>query len=101
MYMGRFLSPHSNNKNNLNSNVVSNEEATANELPNVTKSLRSKENLNWLNALLGRLFYDFLTDSKWTKAVQNKVQHKISKIHVSIYIIITLCTGKWVLCSVE
>lgn len=39
--------------------------------------------LDWLNALLGRLFYDFLHEPKWTCAVQNKVQHKISKLHVS------------------
>ena len=37
-----------------------------------------------LNALLGRCFWDFLDDNYWAKIVQEKLQKKLSKIHVSI-----------------
>lgn len=39
--------------------------------------------LNWLNALIGRCFWDFLKDQYWADKVQEKLQKKLSKIHVS------------------
>lgn len=37
-----------------------------------------------LNAVLGRCFWDFLRDNYWANAMKEKLQKKLSKIHVSI-----------------
>lgn len=39
----------------------------------------------WLNALIGRLFWDFLRHESWRKRVQEKIQGKLKKIHVSYF----------------
>lgn len=39
-----------------------------------------------LNAFLGRCFYDFLGNQRWAGKVKEKLQKKLSKIHVSIAI---------------
>lgn len=38
----------------------------------------------WLNALIGRLFWDFLRHELWLKRVQEKIQGKLRKLHVSL-----------------
>ena len=38
----------------------------------------------WTNALIGRLFWDFLRDQYWAEKVKEKIQRKLSKIHVSM-----------------
>ena len=40
--------------------------------------------LYWLNAVIGRCFYDFLRDTWWAEKVKDKLQRKLSKIHVSL-----------------
>lgn len=37
-----------------------------------------------LNAVIGRCFYDFLGDKYWAEKVKDKLQKKLSKIHVSV-----------------
>ncbi|CAH8611887.1 unnamed protein product [Heterobilharzia americana] len=39
-------------------------------------------NLIWLNALIGRLLWDFLRESYWLDRIRNKIQAKLKKIHV-------------------
>ncbi|VDM22603.1 unnamed protein product [Hydatigera taeniaeformis] len=39
----------------------------------------------WLNALIGRLFWDFLRHEIWHKRVQEKIQGKLKKLHVSSF----------------
>lgn len=36
----------------------------------------------WVNALLGRLFWDFLGEKYWSDLVSKKIQMKLSKIKV-------------------
>lgn len=38
--------------------------------------------LFWVNALIGRCFFDFLRDKWWADKVKEKLQKKLSKIHV-------------------
>ncbi|KAA3675158.1 uncharacterized protein DEA37_0009997 [Paragonimus westermani] len=40
--------------------------------------------LIWLNALLGRLFWDFLREAYWLERVRDKIQAKLKKIHVNL-----------------
>lgn len=37
----------------------------------------------WVNAAVGRVFWDFLTEPKWAELVSKKIQMKLSKIRVS------------------
>lgn len=36
----------------------------------------------WMNALVGRIFWDFLREKYWADQVSNKIQKKLSKIKV-------------------
>lgn len=36
----------------------------------------------WVNALIGRIFWDFLREKHWVDAVSHKIQKKLSKIRV-------------------
>jgi hypothetical protein len=37
----------------------------------------------WVNALISRLFWDFLRERYWCDKMREKLQKKLSKIHVS------------------
>jgi len=37
----------------------------------------------WLNALIGRLFLDFLREKYWAEKMRDKIQNKLCKMHVS------------------
>lgn len=41
-----------------------------------------KSQTAWANALLGRIFWDFLREKRWADAVSHKIQKKLSKIRV-------------------
>ena len=60
---------------------------------NSSSPLRTMSNYNsiscepsviWTNALIGRCFWDFLRSKHWEGKVSEKIQKKLSKIHVSI-----------------
>jgi len=36
----------------------------------------------WVNALLGRMFWDFMGEKYWANVVSKKIQMKLSKIRV-------------------
>lgn len=36
----------------------------------------------WVNALVGRIFWDFLREHYWAEQVSSKIQKKLSKIKV-------------------
>lgn len=44
---------------------------------------QSPASMTWLNALIGRLFLDFLREKYWAEKMQNKIQNKLCKMHVS------------------
>ncbi|KAM4698092.1 LOW QUALITY PROTEIN: testis-expressed protein 2 [Rhinophrynus dorsalis] len=46
----------------------------------VERSLSSNPNVCWINALIGRVFWDFLREEYWEDMVANKIQKKLSKI---------------------
>lgn len=39
----------------------------------------------WANALIGRIFWDFLREKHWVNVVSHKIQKKLSKIRVSAF----------------
>uniref|UniRef100_A0A3Q4AYB7 SMP-LTD domain-containing protein n=1 Tax=Mola mola TaxID=94237 RepID=A0A3Q4AYB7_MOLML len=53
--------------------------------PAATDSLGHKETVEpeaWLNAFLGRIFWDFLGETYWANVVSKKIQMKLSKIRL-------------------
>lgn len=44
---------------------------------------QEEDNVSWLNAAVGRIFWDFLREPYWAEAVSKKIQMKLSKIRVS------------------
>lgn len=54
------------------------------EWRNYSGSISCDPQLMWLNALLGRCFWDFLLKNYWKDKIQEKLEKKLSKIHVSI-----------------
>ncbi|KTG30382.1 hypothetical protein cypCar_00009150 [Cyprinus carpio] len=40
---------------------------------------------DWLNALIGRIFWDFLHEKYWADKVQQKIQQKLSKIRLPYF----------------
>ncbi|XP_056389664.1 testis-expressed protein 2-like isoform X2 [Hyla sarda] len=44
------------------------------------QSLSSNLNVCWINAFIGRIFWDFLREKYWEDAVANKIQKKLTKI---------------------
>ncbi|XP_052775563.1 testis-expressed protein 2-like [Mya arenaria] len=51
-----------------------------------SKSIVCDSALLPLNALLGRCFWDFLGDKHWANIVKEKLQKKLSKIHIPFFI---------------
>lgn len=43
---------------------------------------RSETCMAWMNALVGRIFWDFLREHYWAEQVSSKIQKKLSKIKV-------------------
>jgi len=51
--------------------------------PSAVPDSLSPASLVWLNALFGRLFLDFLREKYWAEKMQDKIQNKLCKMHVS------------------
>lgn len=47
----------------------------------------------WVNAAVGRIFWDFLTEPHWAELVSKKIQMKLSKIRVSEGLVRSLTTA--------
>ncbi|NXN55838.1 TEX2 protein, partial [Rynchops niger] len=45
----------------------------------------SKPCMAWMNALVGRIFWDFLREPYWAEQVSNKIQKKLSKIKLPYF----------------
>ncbi|NXX02339.1 TEX2 protein, partial [Larus smithsonianus] len=46
---------------------------------------RSEPCMAWMNALVGRIFWDFLREPYWAEQVSNKIQKKLSKIKLPYF----------------
>uniref|UniRef100_A0A6A7FXD1 Testis-expressed sequence 2 protein-like n=2 Tax=Hirondellea gigas TaxID=1518452 RepID=A0A6A7FXD1_9CRUS len=51
--------------------------------------------VTWVNAMAGRLLYDFLHNPYWANKIQERVQRKLSKVHVPHLV------GELVVCGVQ
>lgn len=53
------------------------------QLPDAHVEAEEEEQEVWVNALLGRIFWDFLGEKYWSDLVSKKIQMKLSKIKVT------------------
>lgn len=44
---------------------------------------QEEDTVAWVNAAVGRIFWDFLSEPHWAELVSKKIQMKLSKIRVS------------------
>ncbi|XP_029456601.1 testis-expressed protein 2 isoform X2 [Rhinatrema bivittatum] len=51
----------------------------------VTETTEGEEQEAWVNALLGRMFWDFLGEKYWSDLVSKKIQMKLSKIKLPYF----------------
>ncbi|XP_034543805.1 testis-expressed protein 2-like [Notolabrus celidotus] len=51
----------------------------------VQLSVEEDDNVAWVNAALGRVFWDFLSEPHWAELVSNKIQMKLSKIRLPYF----------------
>lgn len=51
----------------------------------VPPSVVEDDNVAWLNAALGRVVWDFLSEPHWAELVSNKIQMKLSKIRLPYF----------------
>ncbi|XP_067671155.1 testis-expressed protein 2-like [Haliotis asinina] len=76
-YMGRLMPSTSS---------VSSPGKENNTWSTISGSLICDKQLFWVNAMVGRIFWDFLRDKWWSEKVTEKLQRKLSKIHVPYFI---------------
>ncbi|CAJ1053299.1 testis-expressed protein 2-like [Xyrichtys novacula] len=51
----------------------------------VPPSIEEDDNVAWVNAALGRVFWDFLSEPHWAEMVSSKIQMKLSKIRLPYF----------------
>ncbi|XP_028413204.1 testis-expressed protein 2-like [Dendronephthya gigantea] len=56
------------------------------ELIGTGKESSSQTQLTWVNALLGRLFWDVWKSEYWNNKVKNRIQNKISRMKLPLFI---------------
>ncbi|XP_023665059.2 testis-expressed protein 2 isoform X2 [Paramormyrops kingsleyae] len=84
-YMTRFIVPA--NASTLPSPCPSNEGSPTEKRKLISKSMEShsEEQIAWINALIGRIFWDFLCEKYWADLVARKIQKKLSKIRLPYF----------------
>ncbi|NWQ58799.1 TEX2 protein, partial [Neopipo cinnamomea] len=55
------------------------------KLPDAHEEAEEEEQEAWVNALLGRIFWDFLGEKYWSDLVSKKIQMKLSKIKLPYF----------------
>ncbi|RXG72585.1 Testis-expressed sequence 2 protein [Armadillidium vulgare] len=50
------------------------------------KNTEIEEGVSWLNSFVGRILYDFIHDRFWANKIQERVQRKLSKLHIPYFV---------------
>ncbi|XP_078081934.1 testis-expressed protein 2 [Mustelus asterias] len=84
VYMAKYI-PEEVSSPNLSPVHSAESSPTANnKLPN-SQIEDSEQQVAWVNALLGRVFWDFLGEKYWSNLVSRKIQMKLSKIRLPYF----------------
>ena len=49
-----------------------------------TNDVKCEPGVLWTNSLLARLFFDFFRDEYWVAKIREKIERKLSKLHVRL-----------------
>ncbi|XP_069381319.1 testis-expressed protein 2 [Paralichthys olivaceus] len=84
VYMAKYVNPQAPQRSPTATDSPGNSPESS---PQTTKKLRrsSEETVEpeaWVNAFLGRIFWDFLGEKYWANVVSKKIQMKLSKIRL-------------------
>ncbi|CAH2307423.1 testis-expressed sequence 2 -like [Pelobates cultripes] len=79
VYMSRFI-PSEQNSPVQSPCQSAASSPTPRKKPFVEQSFSNTAHVSWVNALIGRIFWDFLREKYWEDMVVNKIQKKLSKI---------------------
>ncbi|KAG7504351.1 hypothetical protein JOB18_007037 [Solea senegalensis] len=84
VYMAKYVNPEAPQENPAATDSPENSPVSS---PKTTKKLRrsseeTEEPEAWVNAFLGRIFWDFLGEKYWADVVSKKIQMKLSKIRL-------------------
>uniref|UniRef100_UPI00398EE789 testis-expressed protein 2 isoform X2 n=1 Tax=Pristiophorus japonicus TaxID=55135 RepID=UPI00398EE789 len=83
VYMAKYI-PEGISSPNLSPVHSAESSPTANKLPN-SQIEDTEQRVAWVNALLGRIFWDFLGEKYWSNLVSRKIQMKLSKIRLPYF----------------
>ncbi|XP_048870768.1 testis-expressed protein 2 isoform X2 [Brienomyrus brachyistius] len=84
-YMTHFIVPA--NASTLPSPCPSNEDSPTEKKKFISQHMEShsEAQIAWINALIGRIFWDFLCEKYWADLVARKIQKKLSKIRLPYF----------------
>uniref|UniRef100_A0A8C5THD0 Testis expressed 2 n=1 Tax=Malurus cyaneus samueli TaxID=2593467 RepID=A0A8C5THD0_9PASS len=85
IYMAKCIPPEK--KSPSDSPVLSADSSptAVKKLPDANVEAEEEEQEAWVNALLGRVFWDFLGEKYWSELVSKKIQMKLSKIKLPYF----------------
>nr|XP_045014228.1 testis-expressed protein 2 isoform X2 [Jaculus jaculus] len=84
VYMGRCVPQDSQSPHTSPVQSAESSPTAAKKLPEAPPS-EEEEQEAWVNALLGRIFWDFLGEKYWSDVVSKKIQMKLSKIKLPYF----------------
>lgn len=84
VYMGRCVPQDSRSPHRSPTQSAESSPTAGKKLPEAPPS-EEEEQEAWVNALLGRIFWDFLGEKYWSDVVSKKIQMKLSKIKLPYF----------------
>ncbi|XP_067859981.1 testis-expressed protein 2 isoform X2 [Heptranchias perlo] len=84
VYMAKYI-PEEISSPNLSPVHSAESSPTANNKLPSSQIEETEQRVAWVNALLGRIFWDFLGEKYWSNLVSRKIQMKLSKIRLPYF----------------
>ncbi|KAJ8283674.1 hypothetical protein COCON_G00025240 [Conger conger] len=83
VYMAKYVPPHPASPAHSPVHSPASSPGAGKKLPSVPGV--EEESVAWVNALVGRIFWDFLGEKYWADMVSKKIQMKLSKIRLPYF----------------
>ncbi|XP_078257574.1 testis-expressed protein 2 isoform X2 [Rhinoraja longicauda] len=83
VYMAKYIPDEISSPNSSPTHSTEGSSPTA-KLPSILNE-DTEQRVAWVNALLGRIFWDFLGEKYWSNLVSRKIQMKLSKIRLPYF----------------
>ncbi|XP_073414520.1 testis-expressed protein 2-like [Dendrobates tinctorius] len=79
-YMSRFISTEQTSPVQSPQQSAASSPVPPKRMPPMEQTLFTNPDVSWVNAFIGRIFWDFLREKYWEDVVANKIQKKLTKI---------------------